>query len=343
MENIKHYTVKAFPPNNINFYRRYSLAQKVRRDLLRLIIYKPNLEKEIDNLKKQFQNFINIKFKNINELISYDLKDNFTNYFHDHHKTKKIEINPTIEALKLIKLFEKIDNPALSIYIHGSHADGHVTNYSDLDVSISINNFQKDMDLKRIRNDILIINNHVKQIDLESHHSIFLYLDSDFNCYPEGFMPINVLKNSVTPKEQKLNFGNVRFSTDIAIDSFLRISSSINKMTSQINNNNFYNIKFIISSYFMLIILNYEILNVKYTDKKTIFSEFLLNCTDKKFLNIFKLCSEIRQNWPKQIDNIDFGISNYIITNIQTHSKYMLEEIEKSSSLKKTIDIVSNS
>ena len=64
--------------------------------------------------------------------------------------------------------------------------------------------------------------------------------------------------------------------------------------------------------------------------------------SDKKFLNIFKLCSEIRQNWPKQIDNIDFGISNYIITNIQTHSKYMLQEIEKSSSLKKTIDIVSN-
>ena len=46
-------------------------------------------------------------------------------------------------------------NDTLDIFVHGSHADGSKTNYSDLDVSIFINN-KKNFNLNRIKNDILM-------------------------------------------------------------------------------------------------------------------------------------------------------------------------------------------
>ncbi len=342
MEKIQLYNSKAFLPNKLNFYRRNSLAQKIRRDLLRLIIYKPKLVKEIKSLQNQFQTLVKKDFKNVNEIISYDFKNIFKNYFYNEINTTKYKLHPSSQALKLIKLFENINNPSLSIYIHGSHADSFLTNYSDFDVSIFINNTQKELNFNKIRNDILLLNNFVKSIDLESHHSIFLNLKSDLDCYPESFLPLNVLQNSVISKMQELCVGTPRFSTDIAIDSFLRIYSSINSVALQKNYNSFYKIKFIISSYFMLIILNYEILNINYTDKKTIFSKLKLKKDNNNFINIFSLCSEIRENWPTQKCTFDFGISNYFVKEILKHSVYMLDEINNSTSLKKTLDIISD-
>ncbi len=340
MENLKLYNASSLLPNKLNFYRKNSLAQKIRKDLLRLIIYKPQLENEKKNLVKKFEELTNTKFKSVNELLSYDFNDVFFNNLYREKITNKYKLNPSFESLELIKLFEKINNDSLDIFVHGSHADGRKTNYSDLDVSIFINN-KKNFNLNRIKNDILILNNYVKSIDLESHHSIFLNLRSDLNCYPESFMPISVFNNSVTPKKQNKIIYRTRFSTDIALDSFIRIYSSINNIILQnYNHNNFYNIKFIISSYFMLIILNYEIIHMKFLDKKTIFKEFLLNKNNNKFLNIFNLCSEIRANWPNQNGSTDIGISNHVFKEIHQHSKSMLEEIENSLSLKKTLEII---
>ncbi len=340
MKNINLYNNRAFLPNKLNSFRRNSLAQKMRRDLLRLIIYKPNQQKEILVLKKQIEELIDKNFKSIDELIFYNFHDVFKNFLYPQPEIILNKLNPTNESKELINLFNKINNKSLSIYIHGSHADGYITNYSDMDVSIIIDNIDKNLDFKRISNDILILNNLVKTVDLESHHSIFLYLNNDLNCYPESFMPISVLRNSLTPKNQKIYFRNVRFSIDIAIDSFLRIFSSVNKIALLKNNNNFHNVKFIISSYFMLIILNYEILNMKFLDKKSIFNEFLLEKNNKQFIDIFNICSEIRDKWPIQKGNTDFAISNNIIQKIQQHSMYMLEQIENSLSLKKTLSII---
>ena len=342
MKNINLYRSKAFPPNKLNYYRSNSLAQKIRRDLLRLIIYQPNLEKEINILKKQIEELINKEFKNINELISYNFKDAFINNFYQNEKDILNRLNPTKESLEFIKIFEKINNPALSIFIHGSHADGKTTNFSDIDVSIFINNNSENLDLKRVRNDILILNNYSKKIDLETHHSIFLYYLNDINCYPESFMPLDVLIKSLTPKSQKFNFNNTRFSIDIAIDSFLRIFNTLSNLASKGNNNNFYKFKNIISSYFMLIILHYEILNFKFSDKKSIFMN-LLSKENNEFTPTFTLCSEIREKWPLQNTSIDFGISNFLVQKILQHSKHMLQEIDESLSLKKTLEIILNS
>ncbi len=339
MENIKLYSNRAYPPNKLSIYRRNSLAQKIRRDLIKLIIYNPKLENDKNILIKQIEDLLGFKFANVDELILHDFTGVFENNFYHLEKTKTFNINPTPQSLEFLKLFDKIKNKSLSIYIHGSHADGNTTNYSDMDVSIFINN-KDEINLNRVRNDILTLNNYVKTLDLESHHSIFLNVNNDLDCYPESFMPLDVLLQSVMPKKQKLNVGKVRFSTDIAIDSFLRIFNSLNKVISQINNNNFYNIKFIISSYFMLIILNYEIVNMKFKDKKSIFNEIFLKKNNNFFLEIFNLCSEIREKWPTQKSNIDFGISKYLIKKIQKHSKYLIEEIDDSSSLKKTLDII---
>ena len=79
---------------------------------------------------------------------------------------------------------------------------------------------------------------------------------------------------------------------------------------------------------------------MKFLDKKTIFSEILYQANSNNFLHIFNLCSEIREKWPEQTKTIDFCISNYLIKKIQDHSRSMLNEIDKSFSLKKTINTI---
>ena len=50
--------------------------------------------------------------------------------------TKKIE--GTKISKEILNFFTNLNNESLELYIHGSHADDTVTNYSDIDVTIFI-------------------------------------------------------------------------------------------------------------------------------------------------------------------------------------------------------------
>ena len=267
------YAKKAFNIEKMSDYRRNSLSQKLRKDLLRNLIYRPDFEKENNLLFQEIEKVLGKKFNNIENLINF----NFDKIFNQDILRPNIKYmkntNETSDAIKIVNLFESLNNKYLSLFIHGSHADGQTTNYSDIDVSIFIKANQK-LNFKKIKNDIFLLNNMTKIIDLESHHSIFLNLDSDFDCYPESFMPVEVLVRSVVPRGQVLNIRKIRFAKDLTIDSFFRISETIKNLTQQ-DNNDISNIKNFISSYFMALILSDEILNDKYRDKKTIFNEFV--------------------------------------------------------------------
>lgn len=330
------YAQKAFNVEKMSDYRRNSLAQKLRKDLLRNLIYRSNFTKENNLIFNQIEMIVGKKFNNIENLINYNFDINFNKEILLHTKKNMKNVNGTKDARKIINLFENLNNNDLSLFIHGSHADNETTNYSDIDVSIFIK-VDQQLNLKKTRNDILLLNNMTTFIDLESHHSIFVNLDSDFDCYPESFMPLEVLIRSVVPRGQNLNIRKTRFASDITIDSFFRISETIRKLIQQ-KNHNIPNIKNIISSYFMLLILNDEILNDKYRDKKSIFNDFISNNKNTDHYQTYKICSKIRQKWPLQKNNLNFGFSKVFINKIISHIDALHKQVLESSNFKNTFE-----
>ena len=339
MNELIRYNEKAFTVSKMSDYRRFSLAQKLRKDLLNHVIYRPELEKQKLSIKNQIEKILEKKFSNIEELFNNNFKSGFKDFVKDVKIFKPVKMRPTDEANNVIKLFSKIYNSNISLFIHGSHADSQITNFSDMDVSLFIKN-SGFTNLKKTRTDILLLNNIIKITDLESHHSIFLNLDVDLECYPESFMPVKVLSMSAIPQNQTLNLKKIRFSDDITLDSFFRISETLRKIIDENRFNNFSTIKNIISSYFMLLILKDELLTSDYRDKKTIFDEITEKNGRDEFLDIFETCSLIRKNWPLQGTNVDYGISQFFLSRIKKHIDNLNLQVINSDSFHKILTLV---
>ena len=301
------YLKKAFNIKIITEFRKLSLSQKIRRDLLRIFIIQPHLLDKIRSLITEFNILSHSRYTDILDVINHSYLNQFDNFLKKPKVSSINENKGTKVGTKIIEFFNKLNNENLELYLHGSHADETVTNYSDIDVSIFIKNISAD-DLLKIRADIFAINNFIKKLDLDSHHSIFLNLADDKNYYPESFMPISVLNKSISNPAYQLNIFNTRFSYDITMDNFYNISNNTLKLINNLNDFNSKNLKLIISQYFMVIILYEQICNDNFDDKRSIFLKIQDN---EKLLNKYKaflLCSEIRKSWPKQENFNIFGI-----------------------------------
>ena len=118
----------------------------------------------------------------------------------------------------------------------------------------------------------------------------------------------------------KLFFLNTRKDLDLLIENFFNILEIIMNLINQ----KFYiypsGLKQLLSSYFMLIILEYEIIHDKFLDKKNIFQKELIKYIKGDELEIFNQASNIRKEWPDLSYNF-IGISEDFITRILEHSK----------------------
>ena len=54
-------------------------------------------------------------------------------------------------------------------------------------------------------------------------------------------------------------------------------------------------------------------------------------------LSAFLICSQIRQNWPNQIQLNTFGVSKFFLNKITSDILYLTAEIEKSLNYKKVL------
>ena len=88
----------------------------------------------------------------------------------------------------------------------------------------------------------------------------------------------------------------------------------------------------------MLLILNDEILNDKYRDKKSIFNDFISNNKNTDHYQTYKICSEIRQKWPLQKNNLNFGFSKVFINKIISHIDALHKQVLESSNFKNTFE-----
>ena len=336
---IASYLEKAYKLEFVSNYRKKSISQKIRRDLLKTYILYPDQIQTMNNLISEFNSLTNEKYKKIDDVFHYSYKNDFNELLSSKLSFIKENNNPSNIAKYIFDFFKKINNNNLIFFLHGSHADSMTSNYSDIDLSVFVKKSFLN-DLTQTRADINALNNYIRKYDLDSHHSIFLNFDDDKNYYPESFMPLSVLKKSLTNIGNNTIYFQTRYSYDLTLDSFYNLSNHVLKLTRDLSDFNSNNLKIILSEYFMIIILYEQFSNDHFKDKKTIFLEISNNKDKIKKLSAFQTCSHIRKHWPKQNNLNNFGVSKFFIKNIITDVMYLNEEIKKSKNYKKIIKII---
>lgn len=313
---------------NNNLYRKYSEAQKYRKkSLYKLFNLQGNRVVNDFNSKFDFQFNNNIDYLNLNfDKLFIDLSKN------EQTITTKFNTNQSDIAHHILNLLTPNELNFLSIIVHGSQADGNTTNYSDIDVSVFLNNsiIKNNNDFAEVGHIIFKLNNQISLIDPTSHHNIFINLQSDLSCYPESFMPFKVLNEGSCVSTKGIKFINFRKDLDLKIENFLNLTSRILKLINELDKfNNFY-LKELLSSYFMLIILEYEIITNNYSDKKTIF-----NFENKQLKNLlaFNMASDLRLNWPSNNFNA-IHVSKYFKNSILDDIEKMLSNIQNDKIIK---------
>ena len=330
------YLKKAYKLELISNYRKKSLSQKIRRDLLKNYILYPDQNEKINKFILEFNKLTEKKYKNVEDIFAHSYEKDFSSNPITFCGEKN---DPTIIAKQIVDFFDKLNNKNLEFFLHGSHADGTASHYSDIDVSVFVKKSFLN-NLIQTRSDILALNNYIRKYDLDSHHSIFLNFEDDKNYYPESFMPVSVLKKSITNKINDINNFQTRFSYDLTLDSFFNLSNHVLNLTNELSNFNSKNLKLILSEYFMIIILYEQFSNDNFNDKKTIFLDILTNKNKIEKLTAFQICSTIREKWPKQNNLNVFGISKFLLKKITTDILFLNEEIKKSTNYKKVMELI---
>ena len=248
------YLKKAFDSKIMSNYRKASLSQKIRRDLLKSYILFPDQLESSKKLVTEFNFLTHEKYKSPEEIFYHsfckDFQDDFLNTKNLNYK----KANYTSSARIIVDFFNKLQSKHLILFLHGSHADGETVNYSDVDATLILKRSAFDH-LIKTRSDIFAINNFLRQFDLDTHHSTFLTLEDDFYYYPESFMPVSVFEKSIRDQNNNISQIYARTSYDLSLDSFFNLSIRVLTLIKELSNFNSINLKSIISEYFMIIIL----------------------------------------------------------------------------------------
>ena len=327
-ENIK----LLFDPRFINNCRKYSIAQRMRKKSLSLLLNN-NLKINIDPVNS-FYSFLGSDNSNVIEYLNFDFSSLFKKTKLDK-SLKGLESNSiTNIGSEILSMCEENHFDYFSIILHGSQSDGQSTRFSDVDVSIFIKNklINNEKELREAYFQIEALNKKIAFFDPVSHHKVFINLESDLDCYPESFMPISALEKGSSSKNHEITIKGIREDLDLKIESFFNILRIMIDLQSQDKINNLFFLKQLISSYFMLIILEFEIIFGTYLDKKNIFENKIHKYKSKKEIDLFNSASLIRSDWAElQMSNI--GVSEEFIKNIMVDSINMSVNIQKNEIL----------
>jgi len=328
-------------PKLISDHRIYSIAQRIRKKTInKFFASQPNIDESIKYNIEMFDRLIGLKKSNIFDFLNFDFASVFENKKPICVKLKNTNQNKgTKIAKEIINLTKHNKLNYFSLVVHGSQADGDATLFSDVDVSLFLNTnkIKSYDDLNDIYFQIDIINKKIAYHDPIGHHFAFINLSSDLESYPESFMPISVLNQGVLSEKSNIFFSKTRLDLDLLIDSFFNILNIMVNIVKNKNYNQAFGLKQLLSSYFMLIILEYEIVNEKYDDKKNIFQKKFLKYAQKDDLEIFKQASTIRNEWV-DLGYKFIGVSETFVIKILEHSKRMCENIQNDQVLKKIKD-----
>lgn len=110
----------------------------------------------------------------------------------------KVEKN--ILPLSILRLFNRVDDKkgGLSVYVHGSYADGTTSSFSDIDDLVVID------DSMLARREYMRLVRRLNRIDMDfcridplQHHGHWIISRSELECYDNSFLPLWLLRDAI--------------------------------------------------------------------------------------------------------------------------------------------------
>ena len=92
---VAPYLEKAYKLESISNYRRKSLSQKIRRDILKAYILFPYQTQRINKLISEFNRLTDNKYTNISDIFNYSYEDDFTRFLYNVDLLNQENNNPT--------------------------------------------------------------------------------------------------------------------------------------------------------------------------------------------------------------------------------------------------------
>jgi hypothetical protein len=204
---------------------------------------------------------------------------------------------------KLFDLSEKCKELFIAVVAHGSVGSNEIIPYSDFDGLIVVKDEFKDSQL--LKDFIEESKKEIVIFDPLQHHGWFLMYESQLKCYPQNYLPFEVLNCS------KLIYPNSKVNLSLKIDenvdykvSYFNLQKGIRRKLDNINKvRTAFQLKGFISQ---VLLLPAVFLAAKYgngIDKKQSF-ELIKNEFSITELFSINCASEIRLNWDYKVSNL---------------------------------------
>lgn len=215
-------------------------------------------------------------------------------YNYDNSYVKKIK--------SLIE--KKYDFLFKAVIIHGSLGTNEDINFSDFDGLLIVkDNWLKSKELSSFKKESFKI---VLQYDPLQHHGWFQLKESDFNNYPNNYLPLSVLRNS------KLIFPDIsEMELSIKLNDFFDYKETLFNVLDSLEERlavnwkpkNMFQLKSFLSQIMLIPCLFYSALNNKGIFKRESFEAVKPYLSDEEWSTI-KLCSKARLNWEYDLNFI---------------------------------------
>jgi hypothetical protein len=320
-ETLKNLEAKLNNSDHISLYRRYSLCQKIRQQILRAALRNGVESDNVFSLISAFNERLGHDL-DLPSILSFDFQIRA-----DTHRELKPFSKKFSDAAG--DFLEKFKDVPFNFVIHGSHADATVNSFSDFDCSVFIS--EESVSPERFDHTCLVLrafDRSIASLDFASHHNSFVFFDRDINCYPQSFMPVEALKTGLSNFSQIVF--HIRQDPDLCFESLLSAIRSTqlflyrtakSKLVAQEGL-----LKAVISTYFISLVLFVQFTNSNYQSKQDILKNREGFCFNEGHVEVFDITSRIRNFWKK-------GEANYLpspnlLEAISRHLDDLLESLD---------------
>ena len=307
--------------------RKLSLAQRIRRGCL------PNLINTGKVNESELKNVSTLTCDSIlssSDLLGIDFQFDNQQFFELNITSVRDQSGLVDSAQKVLLATKDLTFEGYYAILHGSMADGQTTPYSDIDISVFIKE-EALLDsnlLIKIKKEISIINKTINTIDPLGHHNAFLSLESDLKAYPEANMPLEVLKKGFLLNHEGATLvGYKRNSQDLAFQTLYELCGFFINLPDKNIANNLVTIKNIISRFFIINLLHYELYFDEFLDKREILSNRISRIASNAQISALNQCSDIRDNWQYRSGNKSAYLSLSLIFEMKKASEDILESL----------------
>ena len=295
--------------------RKISMAQALRRNFVKYLTSTLFLDdSKITDYCKKFSALTGQEFSTWEQTLDYAPDLPVTSRKIDIKQRDNSDLCPPAKTLS--DLCADLDFDGYTAIVHGSLSDGKYTHYSDVDISVFI---EKDAltDTKKrstLLHEITTINQAIERIDPVGHHGCFINLVQDLDCYPEAHMPLDVLNGGFSLNGKAFSRDiMVRDSLDYAFLTLIDLCGFFINLPQQNMPTDAATIKNIISRFFIINLLHYELFHQEFTEKRAILIGGLQDIATPTQQDTLDMLTEIRDIWPETTENKAYAISRPLI------------------------------